>query len=276
MPLLGRADGKLVEHLPPMRRILPHLMKTRNESVVYFEQIIDVSNTLAYVERAGEQGPSLFQVMLCAAVRTLALRPRLNQFVVGRRVYRRNAIELSFVVKKGFSDDAAMTMVKVTFEPDDTLQSAARRVDEAIGVGRGDQPTASEREMGLVSRLPRFMIRFLVWGQRVLDYFNLLPASLIRPDPLYASAVLANLGSLGIDSAYHHLYEHGTASLFAVIGRVHKAPLVDEQGKVAVRDVVSVKFSLDERVADGFYCARALDLFRAFVEDPTPLERAPQ
>ena len=222
------------------------------------------------------QAYSLFQVILCATVRTLALRPRLNQFVVGRRVYLRNAIELSFVVKKAFTDEGGMTMVKVAFDGDDTLERAARRVDEAIGVGRDEQPTSSEQEMSLVTRLPRFLVRFLVWGQRALDYFNLLPAGLIRPDPLYTSAVLANVGSLGIDSAYHHLYEHGTASLFAVIGRVQKTPLVNERGEVSVRDAVSIKFSFDERVADGFYCARSLELFRAFIEDPEILERPPE
>jgi hypothetical protein len=260
-----------------MRRTLPFIMTTRAESTVYFEQQLDLTNTLRYIEerKAAGRPCSLFQIILCAAVRVLAQRPLLNQFVMGRRLYRRKAIELSFAVKKALSDEGGMTMVKATFQPGDTLDDVARRVDEAIGVGRGSQSTSSEKEMSFMSRLPRFLFRFLVALQRLADYFNLLPAGMIRPDPLYTSAVLANLGSVGIDSAYHHLYEHGTASLFAVIGRVRKAQVVSESGEVRIRDVVSVKHTFDERIADGFYCARALEQFKEWIEDPGVLEQPP-
>jgi len=39
--------------------------------------------------------------------------------------------------------------------------------------------------------------------------------------------------------------------------------------------VVSIKYSYDERIADGIYCAKALNLFKAFVENPSRLLTAP-
>ncbi len=86
---------------------------------------------------------------------------------------------------------------------------------------------------------------------------------------------LANLGSLGIDAAYHHLYEYGTVPLFGTIGRVKKAPVVDANGEVVVRDVLETRWTFDERIADGFYCARSLEMFRSMVEHPEQLERPP-
>ena len=37
MPLFRRPDGDLVRDLPPVRAIVPYLMRRRNESAVYHE-----------------------------------------------------------------------------------------------------------------------------------------------------------------------------------------------------------------------------------------------
>ncbi len=57
--------------------------------------------------------------------------------------------------------------------------------------------------------------------------------------PLYSSALLANLGSVGLDSAYHHLYEYGTTPIFVTMGRVKKAVVPGDNDVPVVREVVS-------------------------------------
>lgn len=267
MPLLGRPDGELVGDAPPLRRMMPHIMPTRAGSTVYFDQRLDVTRTLPWV---AERGITLFELMLAAYVRTLAARPDMHRFVVGRRLYQRRHLELSFAVKKRFEDGAGITTVKVRFDPEDGIDDVSRRVKEAVGVGRGDSATTSEKEMGLLTRLPRSLTRALVSAQRGLDYFNLLPEALLRDDPLYASMFLANLGSVGLQAAYHHLYEYGTIPLFGVIGRIHEAPVAVD-GRIEARKVVDVRYTYDERIADGWYAARSLELFEGWVEDPDTL-----
>jgi hypothetical protein len=277
MPFFFRHEGTRLAKAPTLRRMMPFLMPTRNEAVVYFEQIIEVAPALDFVRRLNERRPdrkaTLFQVILFALVRTIALRADLNRFVVGRRLYQRKAIELSFAVKKEFTDAATLTTVKIAFDPRDTLEGAIDKIDARIGEGRGKKKLQSEKEMDIVTMLPRFLLRFVVKMQRVLDYFNLLPASLIDGDPLYASMFLANLGSVGLDSAYHHLFEYGTVPFFATIGQVKKAVVVGENGEPVVRDVVSIKYSFDERITDGLYCAKSLDIFKRWMADPDALDR---
>jgi pyruvate/2-oxoglutarate dehydrogenase complex dihydrolipoamide acyltransferase (E2) component len=94
---------------------------------------------------------------------------------------------------------------------------------------------------------------------------------MVREDPLYASVFLANLGSIGLEAPFHHLYEYGTVPLFAVIGRISKEPIVDADGALAVGQVVHLRYTLDERIADGFYCARSLELLRELLEHPERL-----
>ena len=254
---------------------MPFLMPTRNEAVVYFEQQIEVGPAQDFVTRWNERHPesktTLFQIIVFALMRTIALRDDLNRFVVGRRLYQRRGIDLSFAVKKELTDGAGLTTVKVRFDRDDTLETALGKIAARIGEGKGQRRLQSETEMAIVTRLPRSLVRFIVFAQRFLDYWNLLPASLIDGDPLYASLFLANLGSVGLDSAYHHLFEYGTTPLFATIGKVHKAIVVGPGDVPVVREVVSIKYSFDERIADGLYCAKSLAIFKRWMEDPDAL-----
>ena len=78
--------------------------------------------------------------------------------------------------------------------------------------------------------LPGFLLRGVMALLRWLDRVNLMPAAMIASDPMYASAFLANLGSLGIDDTFHHLFEYGTVSLFGAVGRAEKALFVGADG----------------------------------------------
>ena len=96
---------------------------------------------------------------------------------------------------------------------------------------------------------------------------NLLPRGFVEGDPFFASVFVTNLGSVGIDAAFHHLYEYGTIPLFCTFGLVH-AGVVARDGKPAVARVASLKFSFDERVEDGLYAARAVKYLCSLLEDP--------
>lgn len=274
MPLFLRPDGVYLQDLPALRRFLPFLMPTRNESAVYFEQRIDITKALALLRVLNQQSPTkytVFHIFLCATVRTLAARPHLNRFVVGQRLYQRKHIELSFAVKKEFRDEASLSTVKIRFEPNDSIHTVAERVAFAASQGRGASETASDKEVAILARLPRFLIRLLMRAQRFLDAFNLLPRFMIEHDPMYASLFTANLGSLGLDAAFHHLYEYGTVSIFAAVGTVGKMPVVLDDGTLVVRDILTVRYTLDERIADGFYCARSLAYLKDLIESPEKL-----
>ncbi len=103
---------------------------------------------------------------------------------------------------------------------------------------------------------------------RWLDGRNLLPARLIAADPLYASAFLANLGSVGLDAAYHHLFEYGTIPIFVTMGRTRYVPRAHPDGSVRVLEVLPLRYTYDERIEDGFYAARALERLAAILEAP--------
>lgn len=278
---MGRPEGTLLTKLPGFRKIFPFLMKSRAESTIYYHQQVVVEDALRWLDdwnRKHDRRLSLFYVFLAAAVRTLATCPDANRFVVGRRIYQRHAITLTFVVKRALTEEATETTLKLDFERTDTFDDVAERVRQAVEGIRESSSSSEEDLTDRLARLPRFVNRLAVWGLGVLDYFNLLPASFIKGDPFYASAFLANLGSIELDPVFHHLYEYGTIPFFAVLGKIKKAPVAveDEQGdRVEVARVAEATFTVDERTTDGVYYARTINTLLDHVRDPARLQEPP-
>jgi pyruvate/2-oxoglutarate dehydrogenase complex dihydrolipoamide acyltransferase (E2) component len=258
--------------------MFPYLMRTRNESIVYHSQRLRIGRTLAWLERvnaAGTRRVSLFHVVLAACVRTLALRPEVNRFVAGRRLYQRRSIDLSFVVKRELSEEASETTVKITFDPRSTIDDVVERVGSAVQAAKQSRIASDEATSDIVTRLPRSMIRLATGAVRAVDYFGLLPASFIKGDALYTSACLANLGSIGAEAVFHHLYDWGNAPVFITVGRRKNEAVVDERGELEAAEVMDLKFSLDERISDGVYFRATVELLAELIQNPERLESPP-
>jgi hypothetical protein len=266
--VLGRRpDAALARDLPAIRRFMPFVSPRRNDSLVYFEQEIAVEAALAYAaERSRGRDPSrpvtLFLLVLRAIALVLAERPRLNRFTAGGRVWQRDGIWLSFSAKLRFDDDAPILTVKRRIDPALGLDAMVDAVHGGLGEGRSGRPSTSDREMGLLLRLPPPLVRLAVGFARGVDALGLLPRAMVDADPLFCSAFVANLGSVGLDAGYHHLWEYGNCPIFCVIGRVRPGP----SGRVA-----TLKWTYDERVEDGLYCARSLERLRELIESPEKL-----
>jgi hypothetical protein len=106
-----------------------------------------------------------------------------------------------------------------------------------------------------------------------LDRWHLLPGFFVDPDPMFTSMVCANLGSVGLEPAYHHLYEYGNSPFFATIGAIKDAPAAAE-GELVVRPQVRIKYTFDERIDDALACALSLSRQKAMLEDPDSIDRS--
>ena len=278
----NRKDGTYIRDLPYFTRLTPYLMPTRTEACIYFEQDFDVTKALAYVHAVnaasppGEKRLTLFQVFLCATARTIAMRPKLNRFVAGFRYYQRNGIVFNFVAKKELTDEGAEINVTLPFSPYETLATLPPKVSSYVSRVKKGETTDADDLNKLLARLPRFANRIVFGAVNFLDYHNALPLSFTSGLPFYSSVFFTNVGSVGIDAPFHHNFELGTCGLFVAIGKIRKESVTDESGRIERRDKVKVTFTYDDRIADGIYCGRAIDLLRSLVEDPALLEAPPE
>ena len=280
MAMKRRPDGTYLGDLPPLRRVIPYLMRTRTESTVYFQQRIEVDVLLAWLSDTNAGRPhgeqvTLFHVFLTAIARTVRLRPQTNRFVAGRRTYQHDEISLSFIVKQGMTEEAQESEARVVLTGEESVEDVRHLVDavvrrERAAVERG----GDDRLVDFFASWPRPVLSGIAGGLRQLDYHNLMPRRLIEAIPLYTSVYVVHAGSIGIDPPFHHLYETGTASAFVAIGRVAPQPVVDESGAVVARQCVDVVYTLDERATDGFYFAKTSEVMRRLVSDPELLADA--
>lgn len=271
-----RPDGTLVANVHPVRRIVPFVMPIRNGAWVLFEQNIPTAPLRPVLQtlnatRPADRKVTLFHCVLRAMGLALHAYPRLNRFVAGSRFYDRNGILLSFSGKQRMERDAPIYTSKFAFEPSEPLAAMVDRLLERVHEGRSGRETATDREIKGFLRLPAPVLRLAIRLQRTLDGWGLLPKALIQDDPLYASAFVANLGSVGLDAAFHHLYDYGSIPIFATMGRVHRAVVVQDDGSVGSQEVFQMRYTYDERVEDGFYAARALEHLAASLADPARL-----
>ena len=276
-----RFDGSLVENLPAFTTLMPFLMPDKKGSVIYFQQDLDVTETTAYIHqlnrRLVKEGEilTLFGVVLCASARALALRPKLNRFISGRRYYQRNEILLNFVAKKEITDDGKEVNVKIPFYPDDTLVSVAKKVRRVVKDALSEGGVENEKVVDTLAKLPHFLLRILISGMSWLDQHNLMLRSLIETDPMWSSVFLANVGSFGLDAPFHHLFERGNCPIFMAVGPMRVVRELDAEGRLVERKKLMIRYSFDDRIADGVYMGKALDLVRDFVEHPQKLEAVP-
>jgi len=271
MPFHWRPDGKFVKNLPNTRRIMPFLMHGRTESTVYYEQHIEVEKTWKYVEEFSKETglkASVLHLVIWRAAQVLKKRPDLNRFVAGRRIFQRDGIWVSFSMKKEMTDDAPIVVVKKKIDPDWTFEETVRQIQGGISKGREGSRSTSDKEMDLVFMLPMFMVSFFTWLLRTLNHFGLLPRFLVDADELFGSVFIANLGSIGLQPAYHHLYEWGNIPIFMALGANEPRMALDERGRPAVKDMMTIRYSFDERINDGFYSIKALELLKDLVENP--------
>lgn len=280
MPLFRRHDGNLVKGLPAVRRIMPILMRRRNESVVYHDVLYEIGAARRWLKgynRAHPGHATLFHLLAYACAHALHERPELNRFVSGGRIWQRRGVQLSFVAKREMSDAGAGATVKLEVPAGEPFADFVARITSAVVAARG-APRAVDREIELFLRLPIPILRAAFRLVLALDDWNLLPRWFTRDDPMFASLFLANLGSAGVSDAYHHLYEYGTCSLFGTMSAPGKRAVVDG-GEVTVRDRLGVRWSFDERIQDAFYAARSLAIVQRILEDPDrhlgPPEGAP-
>jgi hypothetical protein len=264
-----RRDGTLAQ-VAPYRRMLPFLMRGKAESAVLFEQQLDMSRAqpwLAEWNRRTGAHATVFHLVLHALGRVLHERPHLNRFISGRRIYDRRGVFMTFAAKKAMRDDAPLATVRREFPAGESFAAMVAALTSDIQVARSDAISKVDKELGFFLRLPAVVLAAAVAVLRWLDAFGLAPRALIGDDPMYTSAFIANLGSLRIDAAYHHLYEYGNCPLFCTVGRLAPAPIVVD-GAIEVRPSLLLRYTYDERVEDGFYAASAIAMVRSWIEDP--------
>ena len=272
-----RKDAVRIRDLDGLHVIMMHLMPKRTESEVYMEFPIDVTELLKYIDQKNQENPdyktTMFHCIVTAVARVVQMRPYLNRFICGRKLYQRNDITLSFVAKRQFQDHAEESLMTLTAVDQMNLEYVTRKVVGDVQEMRKHQGGEGlNSTIDFLGKFPNFVLRPFFGLLQLLSSSGHLPSFLTEGDTNHTSVLLSNLGSIKCGCCYHHLNNYGTNSIIITVGVIHREPKVMEDGTIAVRDVVNLGFTADERIADGFYFARSLKLAQHLVTHPQLLD----
>ena len=272
-----RKDGIWLKDIPAMNRIMPSLMPNRADNEAHISVDIDLEPVQVYLQKLNEGRTedkyTFFHIVSAAIGKAFILRPKMNRFIVGSKLYQRKDVSVAFTVKKRFNDHAEEALAFFTYDPKETLESYHSKIMRVIhqtkSYGEKDTSTGA---MDVITKLPQFLItgivKFVLW----LDKHGWAPEFLIGSDPNHAAIFLSNLGSIGLPGGYHHLVNWGTNSCFVVIGKKEMKMVYDANGNGQIKEVLPLGITLDERIADGYYYSGTVALVKELLAHPELLE----
>jgi len=276
-----RKDGYLVRDIDSMHALAPYLIPNRADNEAVLAENIDMTQVIRYIEEKNADNPefkyTFFHFIVAALAKTIVLRPKMNRFYSGHRLYDRKDLLFSFVVKKKFSDNGMEVLATIKIDPDSEtppLEQVYEKVKKIVySVRKENKNDSTTDKMDLLLKMPRPILRTAVRLLRWLEYHGHYPKFLMYDDPYYSTVFLSNLGSIKMSADYHHLANWGTNSIFAIVGEKKMMPFYLEDGSVEIKEGLNLSLTIDERIADGFYFANSIKILRKIFADPKLIER---
>ncbi len=267
-----RKDGSMVR-ISGFDKFLYLLKPRRSEAEVYISKKIDVSDLVKYMEKKKKDNEEItyFHLFSTAVAKLVYNKPYLNRFIMGSNKYERNEVTLSFVAKTKFEDDAKELLKVIKIEDDDNVDTISKKIFGSVRKIRSNEISHTDDFVNSLGKLPGMVMSIIVWFVKKLDRFDLLPKSLTENSIYHSSVLISNLGSIHCDGIYHNLTNFGTNSILLTIGEIKEEACVID-GKIDKRYICDFGITLDERIADGVYFAKSLNLLEYILNNPSMLE----
>lgn len=258
-----RKDAKWIKPKDTIQAIMPFIMNKKTDSEVSSKVVIDITELCKFVDAQNKSGKleykmTYFQALTACIGMTIFNRDHLNRFVKNKRLYQRNKITLAFVAKDKMKDDAEEKLICLELDPNDSGLNLTHKM--AIDVFKAKHESNNmDNILKFFTALPKWILNIIVSIVKFLDKHGLNPKAITEGDTNYATVILSNLGSIKTNSCYHHLTEYGTNSIVITIGTIR-----EENNK----KLVDIWATIDERIADGFYFARSVQLIEYITKHP--------
>lgn len=261
------------------RRMAAAMWSRPADPTIFGAMDLDAGPLLAFIEdyraRTGKR-LTVTHLVAQAVARAFAEHPGLNAKVrFGGRLERRTSVDLFVSVSTENGKDLSGVRVDGADRLDldgwvDTLEAKARGI-------RSGKDASFEKSRSLFRLLPFWLLRPLL---RLVDVLTNelhvhLPAQGLPRDP-FGTAVITNVGSFGIDTAFAPFVPLGRCPMLLLINEVRERPWVVD-GALVVRPVLRLCGTFDHRIIDGHAAGLLARAIRTALERPAqlvPLARA--
>ena len=273
-----RPDGRRTPNIEPIVKITPYLMPTRVDSMVFLQHEVDFEMLTRYIaeQAAKDEKITYMQIIIASFVRAVSQHPEINRYIMNKQYYSRNNCTVSFTMLKDPRDaDKGETVVKIKFDPTDTIYDVRDRMIEIIENNRGEEKKNFADKLASAVLLAPGIPTLLVALVKLLDRYGLMPGAFLDSLPFHTSLFITNNASIGLHHVNHHIYNFGSTSLFFGMGTVEKKAVV-EKGQARMKRFLPIGITADERVSSGAHFARFFTTINRCLNNPSILETPPE
>ena len=273
---MGSRNAKRVKKINGMEQILIDLKPRRCDSFVYSYKDIDVTNLVKYIDKLKKKNKDItfFHAFVFAMGKVIYNRNRLNRFVQNRHVFEHNDVVISFVAKVAFDEKSEEIMIMVPIKEDDTLETISKYIIDKIDNirNRKVKKEGANDAIDVLGKLPNIFRVPLIGLLKWCDNKGILPKSLVQDNLYYSSMIVSNLGSLKSNAIHHNITNFGTCSSLITMGMIENREIIDNDGKKELKKICPWGMAFDERVADGFYLIKSIEMLQYLFDNPELLE----
>jgi pyruvate/2-oxoglutarate dehydrogenase complex dihydrolipoamide acyltransferase (E2) component len=259
------------DNVSSFRKLAIGSWKTAYDPTVYGTMTLRMDKSLAYIEAFRQKtGIRLTVTHLLAKAMAEALRrcPDANAILRFNKIYLRKQITISTLVVQTDGGKVDLTSAKIDDAEQKSLREISAELEAAVQKVRQRKDEMLEKGKGTIQRMPYMFLNFFTWLISFLMYtLNLDMRWAGMPRDAFGSAIITNVGSLGLDTAYVPLVPYTRVPIFIAPGAIKDAAVV-EDGKVVPGKIMNVNASFDHRFIDGFHASILANTLREMLENP--------
>lgn len=253
------------------RKIALGTWRTTYDPSVYGTLRVRMDTTLQFIkDYRARTGKRLTVTHLAAHALAKAFEkmPDANCLVRFSKLYRRGDVTMSFQVVMEEDDKIDLSALTLRGVENMSLDDIVDEFNEKVEIVRNRQDVALEKTRGNFKKMPFWIVHHMLNLVSFLSYtLNLDLTKLGVPKDPFGSAMVTNIGSLGLETAYAPLVPYSRCPLILALGAVQQQPVV-EDGQVVAGHVMDINATFDHRVMDGMHAAIMSSTIREYLENP--------
>ena len=261
------------EKLSSFRKIAIGTWSTAYDPTVYGQVKLPADKAVAYLEefrrRTGKR-MTISHMMAKAVALMLADNPDANAILRWNRIYLREDIGVFFQVAMQDAQTGEIDLSGATIF-DAHKKSMAEIVDEfqaKVDTVKGGKDKELEGTRSTFKAIPFFLLNGLMKALSFLLYtLNLDLRWAGVPRDAFGSAMVTNIGSLGLEEGYGPLVPYSRVPLLIALGAIQDEPVVQD-GQVVIAKVLRCYATFDHRVLDGMHAVGMVKSLKKTFDDP--------
>lgn len=234
----------------------------------YDLDMTEVNKALDIWNQNEDTNINVMHFFMCALGHTMKYyAPELNCYMEWGDVVERPTVTISTAVLV----DKALTTVKIKDTHLKTVRQVSNETIQFVKEKRENRADKADSNRNGLSKIPWPIRAWVFKAIRWLTYeWGLtIPGSGLTKDS-FGSALVSNIGSLGLDYGIPALMPASNLSFVQAIGYV-KDKAVVKDGEIVIQSVLPISATFDHRIVDGFHVSKYLEGLKYYFENPNDL-----